>query len=306
MAVFMKYLLNLGEYKGNRIISSESAQKMRAPAGYNMNFNKNTDMGLGLINSEVYGLNLTGHDGSVAYFNTDIHVSFDHGLGFFAAANSTSSRGVPQNLAPLSLIAAIDEKTGQTHSPTPPVVSMPGTWEIDKFKQYAGLYPGLGPVEAVNDSQVYLPYIDMYFDFQSDYSFFNPQGGKIAFDTIDGTDVIVMPDLGGLPVAEKVAVSPADPDVFKDIVGTYTPVADPGETPIITAVTLSVSPDGYGLFSFNTNDGQYAPNLFVEHLGGNMFYIPGTARNLGKVFTTDYGYGVRFVEVFGEVFKRAE
>ena len=110
MAIFMHLLLNGGEFDGTRIIDAATIDYMmqiHTPVAVPL-----TGYGLGFIHFLFGELETVGHGGNIAHYHTEMVLHRETGLGVFVSTNSVSGVLIAADLAILTLVNAIEEKTG--------------------------------------------------------------------------------------------------------------------------------------------------------------------------------------------------
>jgi CubicO group peptidase (beta-lactamase class C family) len=96
MAHFMIAHLQNGEYHGNRILRSETAQLMHnSPLTLLPPLNR---MELGFFETNINGREVIAHLGDTQYFHTSLHLFLKEGVGFYVSFNSLGKAGAAGGL----------------------------------------------------------------------------------------------------------------------------------------------------------------------------------------------------------------
>ncbi|MGH8264018.1 MAG: serine hydrolase domain-containing protein, partial [Steroidobacteraceae bacterium] len=138
MAHFMIAHLNGGEYRGNRILSAETAEKMHnSPLTVLPPLNR---MELGFFETNINGREVIAHLGDTGYFHTSLHLFLKDNVGFYVSFNSLGGEGAAGNLRGALFqdfadryfpearpVPGVDAKTAKEHA-----ALMAGNWEVSR------------------------------------------------------------------------------------------------------------------------------------------------------------------------------
>ena len=139
MVSLMTMFLNNGYYNGHQILTPDSVNQM---------FTDQTGTGhygLGIAfmgDPSGSGHAAVGHNGGMIYNFSAMFIDREHGIGVFAASNSTTSQGLNEVLAGTVIAAAITEAGGQL---TPPAghlnpEAVPVELTVEEMEALAGIY----------------------------------------------------------------------------------------------------------------------------------------------------------------------
>ena len=96
MAHFMIAHLQNGEYKGNRILKTETAEMMHnSPLTLLPPLNR---MELGFFETNINGMEVIAHLGDTDYFHTSLHLFLKQNVGFYVSFNSLGKEGAAGQL----------------------------------------------------------------------------------------------------------------------------------------------------------------------------------------------------------------
>jgi Beta-lactamase len=172
MAHFMIAHLQEGEYHGNRILSTATAQLMHN-SPYVGGIGPLNRMELGFFETNINGREVIAHLGDTDWFHTSLHLFLKDHVGLYASFSSTGTEGAVQTLrnqlfqdfadrylpaaAPHPVTAQVDAKTQTAHAKL-----MSGAWVVSRRAStdfLAGLaFLGQTKVSVNDKGELVLPF----------------------------------------------------------------------------------------------------------------------------------------------------
>lgn len=292
----MNMFLNNGTYEGNEIISPISLSLMTNPSGYDMQFNPEINMGLGLYSSTVDGIRMVGHGGDVANYHSDMQMSLENKIGVFGTGSSHTSMGVSGSITALSMQWLVNEKLGKEAQEE--TGSEPNIIELsrEELAKYEGHYTVLGKVYVTDENELMFSALGITVKPTEKGYFYSDILGYFSFGNIKGMDVVY---LGTTVLAEKIEPMEADESILK-WVGTYTEEnLKQNSEPIVAKISVYLTEDNYSAFSFTSNVGSESKDMLIDKISDDMYYILGTSRNYGKVLRFYEENGKKHLDAFG-------
>lgn len=151
MAAYIKMLLAGGSYRGQRILSEESLNRMLTRQNDGVVLDQELKMGLSFFldsSKFAYAGRSFGHSGNLKNYDTNMTILPDHGLGVIVMANSTNGRAAVHEIAQKSLMKALELKKGIS----PPPTGEPA--EVVLTPEQAQWYTGLYALNLFGDTEI--------------------------------------------------------------------------------------------------------------------------------------------------------